>query len=140
MPDITAPSFIRRIACMLYESVLLLAVLFNAGFLFIYLTNYPERSDLRPALQIFLASVAAGYFTWFWCKSGQTLAMKTWRIRLENQDGRLLSFPNTLLRFALAFVGVALAGVTIWWALLDDDGQFLHDRLLKSRLVMVENG
>lgn len=138
MPDITTPSFILRITCMVYESLLLFAVLFIAGFLFIYLTNYPQRPDLRPALQIFLVSVAAGYFAWFWYKSGQTLAMKTWRIKVETQDGRLLSFPNALLRFVLALTGIALAGVTIWWALLDNEGQFLHDRLLKSRLVIVE--
>ena len=138
VPDATTPSLIRRLLCMVYESLLLIAVLFIAGFLFIYLTNYPQRPDLRPALQIFLSGVATGYFAWFWHKSGQTLAMKTWRVRVENQDGRLLSFPHALLRFALAFVGIALAGVAIWWALLDGEGQFLHDRLLKSRLVIVE--
>ena len=138
MPDVSSPSFIRRITCMVYESLLLIAVLFVAGFLFIYLTDYPHRPELRPALQVFLLGVAGGYFAWFWHKSGQTLAMKTWRIKVENQDGRLLSFPNALLRFALAFVGIGLAGVTIWWALLDDQGQFLHDRLLKTRLVIVK--
>jgi uncharacterized RDD family membrane protein YckC len=122
---------------MVYESLLLVAVLFLAGFLFIALTDYPRRPDLRPALQIFLLGVLGGYFAWFWNKSGQTLAMKTWRIRVENQNGALLSFPNSLLRFALASVGLALAGVTFWWALFDADGQFLHDRLLKSRLVTV---
>jgi uncharacterized RDD family membrane protein YckC len=135
--DISTPSFIRRITCMVYEALLLIAVLFVAGFFFIYLTDYPQRPDLRPALQIFLLGVMAGYFAWFWNKSGQTLAMKTWRIRVENQNGGLLSFPNALLRFALALIGLALAGVGIWWALLDDDGQFLHDRILKSKLVSV---
>lgn len=124
---------------MAYETLLLLAVWFIAGFLFIYLTNYPQRPNLRPALQIFLLGVTAGYFAWFWYKSGQTLAMKTWRVKVENQDGRLLSFRYALLRFALALLGITLAGATIWWALVDDDSQFLHDRLLKTRLVNVEN-
>ncbi len=123
---------------MVYESLLLIAVLFVAGSFFIFLTNYPQRPDLRPALQIFLVGVAAGYFAWFWYKSGQTLAMKTWHIKVESQDGRLLSFSDALLRFALAFVGNGLAGMTVWWALLDPDGQFLHDRLLRTRLVIVE--
>ena len=123
---------------MVYDALLLMAVYFIAGFLFIYLTNYPKHPELRPALQIYLFGVAAGYFAWFWHKFGQTLAMKTWRIRVENHNGQLLSFPNALLRFALAFIGLALAGVSFWWALFDADGQFLHDRLLKSRLVTVE--
>ena len=97
---------------MVYDALLLMAVYFIAGFLFIYLTNYPKHPELRPALQIYLFGVAAGYFAWFWHKFGQTLAMKTWRIRVENHNGQLLSFPNALLRFALAFIGLALAGVS----------------------------
>jgi uncharacterized RDD family membrane protein YckC len=139
VPDVVTPGFIRRILCMIYEALLLFAVLFVAAFLFVYLTKYPQRPDLRPVLQIFLLGVTAGYFTWFWYKSGQTLAMKTWRIKLVNHDGQLLTFPNALLRFALALVGLLLAGVSIWWALFDHEGQFLHDRLLNSRLVTTAN-
>ena len=131
------PSFIRRILCMIYDGLLLAAVLFIAGFAFIYLTDYPNHPGLRPLLQVFLLAIIATYFCGFWCKSGQTLAMKTWRIKLQNRDGGLLSPSQALLRFALAFAGFALGGLTIWWALFDREQQFLHDRLSGNRLVVV---
>lgn len=135
--NIETPSRIRRILCMIYDGLLLFAVLFVAGFAFIYLTDFPNQPGLRPLLQIFLLALMAGYFCWFWCKSGQTLAMKTWRIKLQNRNGVLLSPTQALMRFALALVGVAMGGLTIVWALFDREQQFLHDRLTGNRLVSV---
>jgi uncharacterized RDD family membrane protein YckC len=63
--------------------------------------------------------------------------MKTWRIRLVNTDGASLSFRQVLLRFALALLGLLAGGVGFWWALVDRNGQFLHDRIVGSRLVRV---
>lgn len=122
---------------MLYDALLLAAVLFIAGFAFIYVTDYPHHPDLKPLLQLFLLGVIAAYFCWFWHKSGQTLAMKTWRIKLLNRDGGSLSTAQALQRFALALIGIALAGFSIWWALFDRDKQFLHDRLMGTRLIAV---
>ena len=121
---------------MFYDALLLVAVLFIAGFAFIYFTDYPHRQNLKPLLQLFLLGIIATYFCWFWCKSGQTLAMKTWRIRLIDRDAGLLSAPQALLRFGLALIGIGCGGVSIWWALVDRDKQFLHDRLTGSRLVV----
>jgi len=63
--------------------------------------------------------------------------MKTWRIRLVNPNGAPLTFKQAALRFFLALFGLLLAGVGIWWALLDRDQQFLHDRIVGTRLVRV---
>jgi uncharacterized RDD family membrane protein YckC len=120
---------------MIYDALLLVAVLFIAGFAFIYVTDYPRHQNLKPLLQLFLLGIIAAYFCWFWCKSGQTLAMKTWRIRLQNHEGNLLSTAQALRRFALALIGIGLGGLSIWWVLFDRDQQFLHDRLLGSRLI-----
>ncbi|MEO6024941.1 MAG: RDD family protein [Burkholderiales bacterium] len=133
------PTLVRRLMCMFYEALLLAAVLFIAGFLFIYATNYPQHPALRPVLQIFLLLIVASYFVWFWCKGGQTLAMKTWRLRIETEAGQLLSVPQALQRFARALLGFLFGGITIWWALFDYEKQFLHDRLAGSRVVLVKN-
>lgn len=122
---------------MIYDALLLIAVLFIAGFVFIYFTDYPQHQNVRLLLQVFLLGITAGYFCWFWCKSGQTLAMKTWRIKLENSNGDLLSPIQALTRFAVALVGICLGGVTLFWALVDQEKQFLHDRLTGNRLTVV---
>jgi len=35
----------------------------------------------------YLYGVLALYFTWYWRRNGQTLAMQTWRIQLITEDG-----------------------------------------------------
>jgi uncharacterized RDD family membrane protein YckC len=63
--------------------------------------------------------------------------MKTWRIRLVQANGDTLTFKQAVLRFFLALLGLLLAGAGFWWALVDRDRQFLHDRLAGTRLVRV---
>jgi uncharacterized RDD family membrane protein YckC len=66
---------------------------------------------------------------------GQTLAMKTWRIRVVNTAGGAITFQQALRRFAVATV---LIGVSQIWGLFDRDRLFLHDRLSGTRLVRTD--
>lgn len=142
---------------MVYEAMLLFGVLFISGWLFSTLLQQRHALYLRGALQDWLFLVLALYFSWFWSHGGQTLAMKTWRIRVECADGAPLGFWRAVLRYLLAWLwflpGLAiarLAGAQGWmlvlipalnmllWgltALLDPHRQFLHDRLARTRLV-----
>ncbi len=117
---------------MLYESLLLFAVAFFAGWLFFFASGGRDATAgwLRYALQAFIVVMFAAYFLRCWLQGGQTLAMKAWRIRLEGVSPR-----NALLRFLLALLLVP-TGISILWALFDRDRQFLHDRLAGTRLVL----
>jgi len=126
-----------RLAAMIYESLLVTAVLFLAAFVFIPLAGDVGVAWKRHAFQIYLLGVLFAYFSLFWMRSGQTLAMKTWRIRLVDRNGKLISLKQALMRFILAFLGLGLFGLSIVWALFDRDRQFLHDRLAGTRLVRV---
>jgi uncharacterized RDD family membrane protein YckC len=119
---------------MLYEALLLIALLMVAGFIFQMFRN-PAAPGAKPFFQLYLFLVLGGYFTWFWTHGGQTVSMKTWRIRVEAVDGTPLRFPRAALRYGLAWGGVLLVGLGFLWALVDRDGQFLHDRLARTRLV-----
>jgi uncharacterized RDD family membrane protein YckC len=90
----------------------------------------------KAVFQLYLLGVMMLYFVVFWKRGGQTLAMKTWRIRLTRLDGKPLSTAQCIIRFVLAALGVLCAGAGFLWALADPDQQFLHDRLCKTRLVM----
>ena len=126
-----------RLAAMIYELLLVTAVLFLAAFVFIPLAGDMGAAWKRHAFQIYLLAVLFAYFSIFWMRSGQTLAMKTWRIRLVDRDGKLIGLKQALLRFILAFLGLGLFGLSIVWAWFDRDRQFLHDRLAGTRLVRV---
>ena len=126
------PGLLRRLMSMLYEAILLFAVGFFAGWLFFWVSGGRDATTgwLRHALQLFVLAVFAAYFLWCWLRGGQTLAMKSWKIRLEGATP-----ARALLRFLLAALLVP-TGISIAWALFDRDGQFLHDRLAGTRLVL----
>lgn len=136
LENVAYPGILRRLASMLYESLLLVAVLFLAGFLFVGLTQGSTTSLARGAFQIYLLGVVAAYFIWFWLRGGQTLAMKTWHLRLVNADGSPLTLRRAILRFVLA-VPSTLLGMGILWALFDGERQFLHDRLTKTKIILI---
>ena len=155
-PSLRAPGLIRRMACWLYEGMLLFGVVFIAGYLFSTLTQTRHALDNRHALQAFLFIVFGIYFTWFWAR-GQTLAMKTWHIRVVDREGRPISQKRALVRYVLSWIwllpplaavapfnlgGGEMAVLTIgWicvWALLSRFHplqQFWHDALAGTRLV-----
>lgn len=155
-PSLDAPSLRRRMACWLYEGILLFGVVFLAGYLFSTLSQSRHALDNRNALQAFVFIVFGIYFVWFWAH-GQTLAMKTWNIRVVDRQGRAVTQLRALGRYALSWawflpplVAVApfhlsvpeIAVITFgWiavWALLSrfhPQRQFWHDVLAGTRLV-----
>jgi uncharacterized RDD family membrane protein YckC len=155
-PDLTAPSLPRRMACWLYEGMLLFGVVFIAGYLFSALTQTRHALDNRHAQQAFLFLVFGIYFTWFWAK-GQTLAMKTWHIRVVDRFGRPLTQGRALLRYLLSWLWflpplattqlhpfgtaevtvLALGWIAVWAILarFHPQRQFWHDALAGTRLV-----
>lgn len=135
-PAAQTPAVLRRLVSMLYDTLLLLGVLAVTLILPHVLLGMIAHRTAAPALvQGHLFLVLLVYFGWFWLHGGQTLAMKTWAIRLENADGGPVRPLQALLRYLLAWPSVCLLGVGVLWALMDRDGQFLHDRLSGTRLV-----
>ncbi len=128
----------RRLASMLYESLLLLGIL-SVGFML------PEIAlgaiDLLPPPAItglHFVVVIGIYFIWYWRHSGQTLAMQTWKIRLESVRGGTPEPWQLGLRYVLTWPSLLFFGVGIVWALVDRDRQFMHDRLAGTRLVRAD--
>lgn len=155
-PTLPLASRLRRVGAMLYEGVLLFGVLFVADYLFDTLTQSRHALMLRHARQAWLFLILAIYFVWFWTHGGQTLAMKTWHVRLVNRDGSPVTVGRALVRFLLVWLPILVGGLGAMrlplglaapllavcaslpylWSLVDREGQFLHDRLLGTRLVM----
>ncbi len=134
---LTPSSLLSRFAAMVYELLLVTAVVFVASFLIMPVIGDMHAPWQRHLFQIYILGVLFAYFSAFWLRSGQTLAMKTWRIRLVQQNGDPLNFKQTMLRFVLALMGLMLAGIGFCWAFFDRDKQFLHDRLAGTRLIRV---
>ena len=143
-------------ACWAYEGILLFGVVFISGYLFGTLTQTRNAMDNRHALQAFLFVVFGIYFTWFGAK-GQTLAMKTWHIRLVDVSGLPVTQPRALGRYFLSWIWflpplmtvqpfalsagetivITLGWVAIWAVLsrFHPTRQFWHDAMAGTRLV-----
>jgi uncharacterized RDD family membrane protein YckC len=135
-PVAALPGLRRRIASMVYESLLLLGVL-ALTFMLPHLALGMGFSITLPGWilisHVFL--VLGAYFIWCWHHGGQTLAMQTWKLRLSTPSGVRPSLARLALRYALAWPSVVYLGAGLIWALFDRDRQFLHDRLAGTRVV-----
>ena len=143
-------------ACWMYEGMLMFGVVFIAGYLFGTLSQTRNAMDNRNALQAFVFVISGIYFVWFWAK-GQTLAMKTWHIRVVDLDGAAITQKRALLRYALSWMWflpplglswlLALSGLegavlTLGWVALwaisarfHPRQQFWHDAWAGTQLV-----
>lgn len=140
----------------MYEGMLMFGVVFLAGYLFGALSQTRNAMDNRNALQAFLFVIFGIYFVWFWAK-GQSLAMKTWDIRVVDMQGQRISQQRALLRYAMSWLwflpplvgswlldipakqGAFLAmGWVVIWAFLarfHPQKQFWHDAFAGTRLI-----
>ena len=113
---VEAPGIGRRMASFLYEGVLLFGVVMIAGYLFSSLTQQRHALQGTGGLQAFLFVVIGIYFVWFWSRGGQTVAMKTWNIRLVRADGRPVPQWLGLCRYVACWLWFLPALGTAWWA------------------------
>lgn len=128
-------SLARRLAAIVYDSLLVLALLFLATLPYIGARGgEPVDPEYLP-YQLTLLGVTWLFFAGFWTKSGRTLGMQAWRISVEDRNGKSPSFGVATLRFAAAIVSWLPFGLGFLWQLWDKDGLTWHDRISGTRLV-----
>ena len=129
------PSIKRRLICLAYESLLVCGVVFFAALLFLAIGGGAQSGWLRHVFQAYLFLVIGLYLVASWRYRGQTLAMKTWKLRLVAASGARITLRQAMLRYVCAWPCLALGGIGILYALIDRDRQFLHDRLAGTKIV-----
>jgi len=169
LQDMSTPSLKRRMACWLYEGMLLFGVMVSSGLVYFVAAYWatglaPGEMNVHPQLKSGLQAssflVLGLYFIWMW-RRGQTLAMKTWRIQIVDTDGRKISRKTALKRYLTSWIWfipplaassalglppvqltfLTLGWITVWGLLsrFHPQRQFWHDALAGTRLIAVEN-
>lgn len=149
-PDIISlgsPSLLRRFAAMFYDLWLLAALWLGTTAIMVMLRMYFDADSFVKQeaaisgdweVPTFLSCIAAMYFffTYFWVKNGQTLAMQTWRIRIVNNNMENISYAQAYKRLTLAILSFSCLGLGYLWALFDKDGLSLHDKFSGTHLIL----
>jgi uncharacterized RDD family membrane protein YckC len=162
--DLPLASLRRRFASLLYEALLLVAMVLVAGFAIAPLVSPHSAASGQLAMPstvgrvvsfVALFALGACYFVYSWSHGRRTLPMKTWKLALVTVDGASLNLRRALSRYAAAWIAPALAlacyvvlqpyglGALAWpllainWlaAFVDRERQFLHDRMAGTRVV-----
>jgi uncharacterized RDD family membrane protein YckC len=138
VPVVTLAGLRRRLASLVYEALLVVALVFVTGALVLPLAHLLDPALSRPLFRAATIAALAVYFVWCWSHGGNTLPMKTWRLRLVTTEGKPLTARDAWRRFLFAVPCTSAAGLGYAWALLDRERQFLHDRLAGTRIVRDE--
>jgi uncharacterized RDD family membrane protein YckC len=152
VPDALLPSagLWRRLAALLYDAFLVFSIWMVMGFVLQFIVG-PDTSQLvdgrvqtDPVLDVivFIAEVgsAAGFYIWFWMRTGQTLGMIAWRIKAVSRTGGLMSLQQGVLRWVLAWPAFFVLGAGYLWRYMDPNGDALHDKYSGTRVVLLPKG
>jgi uncharacterized RDD family membrane protein YckC len=138
-PSITSSNragFGRRLGASLYDSLLVVAITMVAAVPFIWIAGDTSHHPwVRLAFQFYLLVLIFFYYGWFWVRSGQTLGLLTWKLRLIGLAEEKISWRQALLRFAMAIISLLCFGLGFLWALFDREKLAWHDRVSRTRLI-----
>lgn len=128
--------FLRRLAAMLYDTLLVIALLFLVTVPFIAVRGgEPVDTGNNLLYRIALGLSVFVFFVGFWSRSGRTLGMQSWGLQLETDDGNLPSMGAASLRFFAAIISLLPLALGFFWQLWDPQNLTWHDRISKTRLV-----
>lgn len=133
---------LRRFGAMFYDTLLVVALMMIVTAAFLPLTGgealvwsrFPVQSFIYNVLRV---ALVLGFFGLFWTRRGQTLGMTAWRLRVQREDGRLLTWGDVLKRLAGAAVSLVAFGLGYFWIWIDRDRLAWHDRWSRTRVVVL---
>lgn len=127
-------SLIKQLLAMVYDSLLIIAILFVTTAILLTF-NDGEAIVSNPFFSGFLVLIIFIFYSWFWNKSGQTLGMRAWKIRIVSELGGNPGWAVSFLRLTFAILSLVCLGLGYWWRLFRP--YTWHDRLSLTRIIDV---
>ncbi|HYE35151.1 RDD family protein [Methylocaldum sp.] len=135
IPDRNPPGMLRRLAALLYDTVVLAAVLFAATVILLPFHNGEAFQPNHGLYSAYLLTVSFAFFGWFWTHGGQTLGMCAWKIRLRTTAGAPVSWGQAAIRLICGLISFGCLGLGYLWILFDSEGRSWHDLVSRSKIV-----
>lgn len=133
---------LRRLGAMFYDLLLVVALMMVVTAVLLPFTGGEAITSERfgaweHAYHMLLLLVFVLFFGVFWTRRGQTPGMTAWRLRIQREDGSLLSWGDVIRRLGAAGVALCLGGVGYWWLWIDRDRLAWPDRWTRTRVVVL---
>ncbi|GMR07529.1 MAG: hypothetical protein BMS9Abin26_0532 [Gammaproteobacteria bacterium] len=135
--NVTHCSLWRRLAAIAYDLLLLIAILFVATIPLVAINRGHSIVEGDPLFTLYLTVVIFLFYGWFWTHGGQTLGMRTWRVKVQTRDGKTLTWGQAFVRFIAAAVSWLVFGLGFVWSLFDKDKLTWHDRFSETELIVL---
>ncbi|NPU94616.1 MAG: RDD family protein [Gammaproteobacteria bacterium] len=148
--DFPSAGLFKRLASMVYDLLILVAMWLLIGFLYMQLyqvitgvpanTEDPHYKQLLPfTLLPLLLMGTFTFYSWFWLHGGQTLGMRAWRLQVVDAhlDGRSVNLLQCLSRFLMALISLSTFGLGYLWVLVSPSGDTWHDSLSGTRTLLL---
>jgi len=151
-PKHSRASFFRRLAAMVYDLLVAVAVGMCAAMIMLVSMlllvennildkqGYENFSDLiqhsftyKLTLQVWVGLWVMGFFLWFWRNGGQTIGMRAWRLRLFSTNEKPFGYGRALLRLICSFGGLGTLLVLVDFK----SKQSLQDRIASTEILML---
>jgi uncharacterized RDD family membrane protein YckC len=108
------PNLLRHLAVIAYDLFLLVAVLLVAALIVVIVNDGEAISDGNPFFLAYLLLVSFLFYGWFWTHGGQTIGMRSWKVRLVG-TGDNITWTQCFKRFITALISYPVFGVGLWW-------------------------
>lgn len=126
-------------AAILYDFLLLLAVLFLATALLLPFNAGEAFTSGQIFYPVYLSIISFVFYGWFWTHGGQTLGLRAWNIKVLTLDQKPISWYLAFLRFMAALLSWVVFGLGFVWIIIDKNKYSWHDHLSKTALFLQSN-
>jgi len=130
---------LRRLMAIIYDLFLLMALLFIVtaiAMLFNHGNAIEPGQPLYPFYVACLVMISFCFYGWCWTHGGQTLGMKTWKMKLQQENEQPVTWTLALIRFITAVISWSAAGLGFFWSLFHPNKRTWHD--IASNCVVVD--
>ena len=130
----------RILGAIFYDTMIVFAIIFVAAQWF---PMVPAQYQSMPAMiifkQIYVLGITFLYFGYSWRRGGQTIGMKSWRLRIQNSESieTAISWRQCLIRYSVSIFSWLLAGLGFLWTLFNADHRSWHDLASNTRLIVL---